>query len=38
MINHPLSNLLSQTKLIEDLAEQYGTPTYVYSKKIRRKY
>ena len=33
MINHPLSNLLSQTKLIEDLAEQYGTPAYVYSKK-----
>ena len=33
MINHPLSNLLSQTKLMEDLAKQYGTPTYVYSKK-----
>ena len=33
MINHPLSNFLSQTKLMEDLAKQYGTPTYVYSKK-----
>ena len=32
MINHPLSNIISQTKLLEDLANQYGTPTYVYSK------
>ena len=31
MINHPLSNIISQTKLLEDLANQYGTPTYVYS-------
>ena len=32
MINHPLSNIISQTKLLEKLADQYGTPTYVYSK------
>ena len=32
MINHPLSNIISQTKLLEALADQYGTPTYVYSK------
>ena len=32
MINHPLSNIISQTKLLEELADQYGTPTYVYSK------
>ena len=31
MINHPLSNIISQTKLLEELADQYGTPTYVYS-------
>ena len=31
-INHPLSNIISQTKLLEALADQYGTPTYVYSK------
>ena len=33
MINHPLSELLSQTKLLENIAEQHGTPTYVYSKR-----
>ena len=33
MINHPLSDLLSQTKLLENIAEQHGTPTYVYSKR-----
>ena len=32
MINHPLSNIVSRTKLLENLADQYGTPTYVYSK------
>ena len=32
MINHPLSNIISQTKLLEAIADQYGTPTYVYSK------
>ena len=32
MINHPLSNIISQTKLLEELADQYGTPAYVYSK------
>ena len=32
MINHPLSELLSQTKFLENIAEQYGTPAYVYSK------
>ena len=32
MINHPLSELLSQTKFLENIADQYGTPLYVYSK------
>ena len=33
MFNHPLSDLLSQTKLLENITEQHGTPTYVYSKR-----
>ncbi len=33
MINHPLSNIILKTKLLKELAKQYGTPTYVYSKK-----
>ena len=32
MINHPLSDLISQTELLENIADQHGTPTYVYSK------
>ena len=32
MINHPLSNIISKTKLLEELADQHGTPTYVYSR------
>ena len=33
MLNHPLSDLISQTELLENIADQHGTPTYVYSKK-----
>ena len=33
MLNHPLSDLISQTELLENIADQHDTPTYVYSKK-----
>ena len=32
MNNHPLSSLISSQGLLEELAKEYGTPLYVYSK------
>ena len=32
MNNHPLSSLISNQGLLEDIANEYGTPLYVYSE------
>ena len=33
MNNHPLSNLISEQELLEEIANKYGTPLYVYSEE-----
>ena len=33
MNNHPLSNLISDKELLEEIANEHGTPLYVYSEE-----
>ena len=33
MNNHPLSNLISDQELLEEIANEHGTPLYVYSEE-----
>ena len=33
MNNHPLSNLISDQELLEKIANEHGTPLYVYSEE-----